>query len=202
MTLYLGHIRVSSLGVADDTSLLSNSILGIKSLLTLAEKTSNDLCLTLVPEKTNLIVFAPKFDTSYKRFVENQPLCLNGKSIPLSDQAEYVGLLRSSDCKNSLTLTARIAAHQRALYPILACGAARRHRGNPASSLRAEILYAGPCLYSGLASLILNKGDIETIMIYQVKTFFLLKKLCPKTPRCFSFYLSSSLPHRFSSQNV
>ena len=58
----------------------------------------------------------------------------------------------------------RIAAHKRALAAILGSGAARHHNARPSASIHLEKVYASPVLFSGMASLVLNEKEINTLL--------------------------------------
>ena len=57
----------------------------------------------------------------------------------------------------------RIAAHKRAIAAILHTGAARQHNAMPSSSLKIERLYGSPVLFSGIATLVLNKKELNAL---------------------------------------
>ena len=71
---------------------------------------------------------------------------------------------------------------------------ARRHRANPLASLRANTIFGIPVLYSGLASLILNKHETDIISQHVKETVQNLLKLHQKTPEPFIFFIAGSLP--------
>ena len=66
-------------------------------------------------------------------------------ALPLSSQAEHVGVLRSTGAGENMP-----AIISKSLYAILSCDMARRHRGNTAVSLRVEAIYFPPCQVSRL----------------------------------------------------
>ena len=65
--------------------------------------------------------------------------------------------------RNSPSLLAQMSAHKKALAVVLHAGLARSHRANPSQSLKMEKLYATPVLFSGLASLVLSKDDVNLL---------------------------------------
>ena len=71
-----------------------------------------------------------------------------GAPLPLSSQAEHVGVVRSTDGTNQHALLSRLSAHSKSLYGTLSCGMACGHRGNPADSLQVEAMYCAPRLYN------------------------------------------------------
>ena len=99
--------------------------------------------------------------------------------VPFSPQADHVGLLRSTTPGAMAAVSARIAAHTKALYAVLPAGLARRHYGNPAASLRVHQLYGIPVLLSGLSALVLNKQELD-ILDHHHKTT--LERLLNFTP--------------------
>ena len=107
--------------------------------------------------------------------------------------AEHVGIVRSVE-GNGAALAARFTAHRRSLASILHSGLAKKHRGNPASNIKIEKLYATPVLLSGLASLVLNSAEIGTLDKYYVNVLRNLLKLHDRTPRCVVLFLAGSLP--------
>ena len=84
--------------------------------------------------------------------------------------------------------------HKKALNSILFTGMSRRHRANPLSSIRANTIYGIPVLFSGLASLILKKSEIDIINAHVKDVLQGLLKLYPKTPDTVVFMLSGCLP--------
>ena len=51
-----------------------------------------------------------------------------GAPLPLSSQAEHVGVVRSTDGTNMPALLSRLLAHSKALYGTIYCGMARGYR--------------------------------------------------------------------------
>ena len=92
----IGSSIISAIGQADDTALLSNSIHNIQNLVLLTLEYCQKYHVTLVPEKTKLLVFSPddcEFLALYAKI--SSPVNINGMYIPFSDEAGHVGILRS-----------------------------------------------------------------------------------------------------------
>ena len=153
---------MASVGQADDTALLSNDIHQLQHLLDLSLIYCMKHQVQLSTGKTKLLLFT-KSETDYTKYVKLlSPLHIGDTSIPFSDTAEHVGVLRSVT-SNIPNILQRIVSHKRALAQILCMGMSRRHRANPIASLRAESIFASPVLFSGMASLSLSKSEIDTI---------------------------------------
>ena len=192
--LNMGSISLASIGQADDVGLLSPNPFALQSLLHLSENFSTSTSMEMVPEKTKLLVYTPKGDNSTAYWQETTPITMGGSPLPLSTQAEHVGVLRSTDGGNLPALMSRLSAHGKSLYAVTSCGLARGHRGNPAASLRVEAVYCAPRLYSGLATLLLSRGEMDTLSLYQRRTLERLQRLYPRTPAPAIHFLSGTLP--------
>ena len=192
--LDMGGISLASLGVADDVALFSPSPYGLQALLNLSQELTASKSMINVPEKTKLLAYSPKGDCSSTYWQEVAPLTMAGASLPLSTQAEHVGVLRSTGGSNLPSITSRIAGHTKSLYSVIACGMARNHRGNPAASIRVESCYSAPKLFSGLACLLLSPTEVEVLSVHRRKTLQELQRLHPKTPAPAIHFLSGSLP--------
>ena len=119
---------------------------------------------------------------------------MSGAPLPLSTQAEHVGILRVPGGSNLPSIIARIAGHTKSLYSVIACGMARNHRGSPAASIRVENCYSAPKLFSGLASLLLSPKEVEILAVHRRLTLQRLQRLHPQTPAPALHFLSGSLP--------
>ena len=97
-------------------------------------------------------------------------------------------------CGNMPALISFLSSHSKSLYAILSCGMARRHRGNPAASLRVEALYCAPRLYSGLSTLLLSPAEIAAVSAQQKTTLEQLQRLYPRTPAPAVHLLSGTIP--------
>ena len=130
---------------------------------------------------------------SDQKFVPFNPISINGQDIDFSDQAEHVGVIRSPD-GNLPHILNRIVAHKRAMGAVLFSGLARSHRGNPAASLKIEKLRGMPVLFSGMASLVLDRTEVNIIDQHYTTTMRNLLKVCYGTPKSFVLFMSGSLP--------
>ena len=118
----------------------------------------------MVPEKMKLLCYTPDGCEQLTHYWEHiYPLTMNGLHIPYSQEAEHVGILRSTAPGEMSSVVDRISVHTRALHGVLPAGLARRHHGNPAASLRVHQLYGLPVLLNGLAGLILSKAELDAL---------------------------------------
>ena len=114
----LGNDTISIIGQADDSVLLANSIHSLNNLLLLTLNYCREYNVTLVPEKTKLLVFCPpgqELVAEYAKIIS--PININGKFIPFSESAEHVGIVHSIH-GNRPNLLARISAHRSPVFPL------------------------------------------------------------------------------------
>ena len=90
------HACISSIGLADDSALLSNDVFKLQNLVLLTEEYCAKNHVELVPEKTKLLCFVPKgheLSTFYYKLMS--PVALNNKKIPFVNDAEHIGITRA-----------------------------------------------------------------------------------------------------------
>ena len=76
----------------------------------------------------------------------------------------------------------------------MSAGIARGHRNCPAASIRVQQQYCTSVLFSGLASLVLSKAEVDIIDRHFQTTLQNLQKLHSRTPRSIVYLLAGSLP--------
>ena len=190
----IGNIQVSSIGLADDTCLLSDCVFKLQNLLQLTVEYCKKYHVELVPDKTKLLCFSPKGKevcSFYWKLVS--PISLDHSKITFTSEADHVGITRSVN-GNLPHILARMSAHNRAVMAVLPAGLARGHRGNPAASLRVELLYGAPVLLSGVAALVLNKTETKALHHHYKLFLERLQRLHKCSPEPVVCFLGGSLP--------
>ena len=193
--LQLGDVHVASVGQADDVALLSDDLHKLQCILQLAMDYAREYHIEMVPEKTKLLCYTPsgrELDTYYWKVVS--PITMDGIRISFSDEAEHVGILRSTQAGNSANLLARESAHTRAVHSVLPAGMARGHYGNPAAALKVEKLYGVPVLLSGLGALVLSKPEEDSLDQHYKVSLESFQRLYKATPAPVVHFLAGSLP--------
>ena len=190
----LGPLSISAIGQADDTALVSNNIKNLYFLLHLTNNFCKKYLVNLSSDKTKLQVYHTK---NMKEAVDyskvTNPITVNGKKIGFDEQAEHVGLIRSTQ-GNLPAILDRMVAHKKALGAVLHTGIARSHRGNPAASVRIHQLYANPVLMTGLGALVLSDSEVKMIDQHHKEVLRNLQRLLPRTPQPVVYFLAGALP--------
>ena len=190
----VGSAVISAVGQADDVMLLSNDIYCLRLLVQLTVDYCNKYRVQLEPNKTKLLGYCNKnTEILVKLAAKSNPITINGTPVHFTNEAEHVGVVRNTS-GNMPNILCRVAEHKKALGAVLSAGMARGHRGSPAAALRVHQLHCLPVLFSGLASLVLNKAETKIIDKHYQYTIQNLQRLHQKTPRCIIFFLAGSLP--------
>ena len=191
----VGPVHVASIGQADDVALVSTCLTKLHGLLHLAEEYARYNHVKMVPEKTKLLCYSARGSEKLAEYWRlASPLTMNGLRIPVSKEADHVGILRSTNSGAIASVIARISSHTKALHAVLPAGLARRHFSNPAASLRIHQLYGLPVLLSGLAALVLCRAEFEALDHHHKVTLERLLRLYPRTPAPVVYLLAGSLP--------
>ena len=148
--------------------------------------------MELSTTKTKLLAFNTS-ETEYSKYVKLlSTIHIGETNIPFTDSAEHVGIIRSV-YGNLPHIHQRLVSHKRALNGILFTGMSRRHRANPLAGIRAEKIFGSPVLFSGLASLILCKSEVDVISHHVKETVQNLLKLYNNKPDVVIFFVSGNL---------
>ena len=138
------------------------------------------------------MVFAAKqqkHSVNYQKAVT--PLVINNKTIEFTDNAEHVGIIRSTE-GNLPHIQNRVSSHIKALFSVLPAGLSRNQNANPAVSLRIQSVFANPVLLSGIAPLILSDDEIGILHSHHKNILQNLLKLYHNTPECFTLFMAGS----------
>ena len=185
--------NVASNGQADDAALMSNDFRQLQHLMDLTVAYCDKYQVQLSAGKTKLLLFSNS-ETDYVKYAKLlSPITIGDTPIQFVETAEHVGVLRSVS-SNLPHIHQRIVSHKKALASILSLGLSRRHRANPLSSLRAETIFGTPVLYSGVATLILQKAEVDILAHHVKETIQNLLKLYSNTPEPVVFFLAGCLP--------
>ena len=186
---------VSCITLADDGVLLSNNIHNLNHLLFLTIQYCKKYRVELVPDKTKLLVFTRNNDAEqvlYPKLISS--ISINSELIDFSEEAEHLGIIRSSTSNNMANILSRLSSYKKQLHSLLPAGLAVHHHANPAARLRAERLCAVPVLLSGLGALVLSKPELNAVYDCHKNTLSRLMRLHDRTPDCAVFFLAGTLP--------
>ena len=104
-------IVISEIGLADDSVSCANKLSKLANILHLVKKYCDKYSVTLCHEKTKLLRITNKHHTELEEF---NPIFIDGHQINFSEEAEHVGIIRSTK-GNVPHILNRICSHQKAL---------------------------------------------------------------------------------------
>ena len=192
----IGSGVIAAVGQADDVILLAPSPYRLQLLVMLTEEYCQKYRVKLEPGKTKLLAYCPpKLSYKVDLAMNSQQITINKTKIQRVSEVEHVGVLRHT-AGNLPHIANRVAKHKKAIQALLPTGLARRHRGNPAVSVKLSQLYGVPVLLNGVASLVLTKKELEILDGHYLTTLQGLLRLHEKTPRSVIYFLAGSLPIR------
>ena len=185
-----GNLVISAVGQADDAALLANDLSKLYHILQIALNYCAKFNVQLCPSKTKLLVISPP---RINTFVPYNPITIDDKNIQFVEEAEHVGVLRSTH-GNMPNIILRISSFKGALGSVVSCGLARGSRSNSSASLRILTLYATPVLLSGLASLVLTSKEINCVDQQFKRTLQNILKISANSPPALVYFIAGSLP--------
>ena len=106
--------------MADHVSLVSHDPQALLNL-------SHTLTSVNVLVKIMLLLYHPNGDYSAKYWQDVKPIMMDVAPLPLSAQAEHVGVISSRGGGNLASITARMAGNTKSLYSVISCEMARSH---------------------------------------------------------------------------
>lgn len=163
----IGCTSVGGPTTADDTALLSNSVLGIQSLLHLAQEDANRGRYLFSTSKSRMMTIFPE-----DRILKSPPVYLNGAPIETSDSEKHLGIARNISTTSQETVNQRISQSRRTMYSLAGAGLYGTN-GLPPEVMRSMLrIYTIPVLLYGLESLSLsekNYSDMEKFHLNQLR---------------------------------
>ena len=109
---------VSAVGQADDVILVANSVFNLMLLAKLTESYCAAYRVALVSSKTKLLPqYLPKHEYLVKYAKLTNPVTISGAPVECVEEAEHVGVLRSTD-GNMPHILQRVSSHKKVLATI------------------------------------------------------------------------------------
>ena len=156
MAYRIGTTAVGAPTTADDTALISSSVVGAKVLIGMAERDAQIHRYTFSAQKTKLMVINPK---------DKRPpsVRLNGENIGIIEHERHLGIERGISDTVKLTIESRIKEARRALYSLAGAGLHGLNGVGPKVSTHMFSVYVHPILTYGLEALILDSKHYQLL---------------------------------------
>jgi hypothetical protein len=184
----IGSISLGPIMVADDLVLSSPSASGVQALVSEAELDAARERFSFSKTKTKVVT------TSIK---SKQPpeasILLNGTKLEQSSAETHLGIVRSSDGRNTLTIQNRVQTARRTGYSLMGAGYHGLNGVGPEVGRHLWLTYVQPRLLYGLESLILSRKELDDLENYLRINLRAIQHL-PKSTATPALYLLSGVP--------
>ena len=189
---HIGPICITSVCVADDAYVLSNTQSGLQSALGIVSHYGRRYQLKFNPTKTKVVVTGPKVDMRY--FKDTTPWHLDGKKIQVVDSNEHLGLVVSGEHEEQKNVDENIDKCRGSLFSLLGPAYAFKCLLSPVVQSHLWSTYNLPVLLSGLSALPIRPQQIKSLAVFQNKTFRGFLKLSKTSSTAALYFLLGQLP--------
>ena len=183
-TFRIGCTNLGAIMVADDLALVASKAHDMQSVLITAEVDASRERYKYNTDKTKVVPIN----------VRNKPdFVLNGKPLGISSAEVHLGIHRTSDNKNSLTVEARIKGARRAAYKLRGAGLVGYIGVGPEVALVEYSTYIIPTLLYGLEALVLSSKEVAKLELYHRKNLRYIQHL-PQSTATPAIHLLTGIP--------
>lgn len=184
----IGSIGLGALMVADDLVLAAETPAGAQSLVFEAETDASREHFSFSKTKTKSVVVS-----SGKSTPSEPNTLLNATKLEISAAETHLGIARSCDGSNSITVKNRIKLARRTSYSLLGAGLHGLNGVGPEVGKHLWTIYVQPRLLYGLECITLTQRDINEIENYFRSTIRTIQHL-PKSTAISAIYLLLGIP--------
>ena len=188
----LGPLCITTVCIADDTYVLTNSPSKLQSALKIVSHYGKRYQLKFNVDKTKIVTTGSKIDMNF--YQETQPWTLNGDTIDVVDTNEHLGLLVSGQHEEQKNVDKKLQLCRNSLFGLLGAGFAYKCMISPTVQLHLWRTYSLPVLLSGLCTLPLRPSNMKSLTIFQNKVHRGFLKLSQSSPVPCLYFLLSELP--------
>ena len=193
-SLRIGSVQVGAPTCADDTCLLSTSLLGAQTALLVAQDDANRERFQYSESKTKAILVNDKSKLTPDILTQAQPLMLNGQALNYVSQEKHLGIERTSTATASATIKARIQTGRKIAFMIMGAGFYGLNGISPEVSIHIINIYILPAIMFGLDTLRLTRTDYGELANYHRKLLRCIQHLPKATAGPALYLLTGSLP--------
>ena len=187
----IGHIRLGAVMCADDLALISETHAGMQCLVNEAANDASRERFNFSEKKTKLMDIKPKA-TSAKS--PGDIVSLYGSSLESAASEKHLGIMRTSDGKNSSTINERVKVARRTAYGLMGAGLHGLNGVSPEVNLKIFNTYVMPRLIFGLKSVVLCASEIKTLENFYRGYLRCCQHLPESTAKPAIYLLSGALP--------
>ena len=187
-SLRIGTIRLGGVMVADDLAVMSNTVEGLQQLVFEAECDASRERYTYNIDKTRVQVIKEK---------KSADICnikLNNNVLKLSTEETHVGIQRTSDGRNIMTVEARLKTARRTSYALMGAGLYGLNGTGPEVARHLWKIYIIPRLTYGLEALNLTHVEIKHLEKFYLEQLRYVQYMHKTTANAAVYLLIGLLP--------
>jgi hypothetical protein len=162
----------------------------LQSLINEAEADASREHYNFSETKTRVMSITPKGTKP----CNNSPVALYSKPLGESTSETHIGIVRTDDARNQVTIASRIQVARRTAYALLGAGLHGLNGLCPTVSIHIWKTYITPRLTYGLESLVMGDGDIQQLESFYQKHIRALQHLPDSTAKPALYLLLGILP--------
>ena len=161
----LGPHTITTVCVADDSYLLSDTPSGLQGALDIIAHYAKQYQLKFNPSKTKVIVTGSKIDMAF--YKDTMPWTLNGQRISVVDNNEHLGLIVSGIDEEQKNVDANIINCRVSLLAMLGPAFSYRCLLSPTVQVHLWRACCYPVLLSGLSALPIRPTNLKSLETFQ-----------------------------------
>lgn len=188
----VGPIDLSAPTCADDMVLITDNLIALQEMLTIAELDAERERFDYSTTKTAVVTFNSTLKCS--ALESCSWLKLNGETLQVSDKETHLGIQRTPDGKASESVKVNMQKANRTLYALQVIGMHGLNGLHPVSCVKLWNTYVLPVLIYGLEVLPLSKSDIESLERLQRKALKRIQHLPNETGNPAVSILTGTMP--------
>ena len=194
---HLGSICVTTPTCADDMLVLDSQPHGLQSTISIIEHYANAEHYIIHPVKSVIVPFNMKSQTELDHLRECGQIQVNGKALPIRDDATHMGIQRSRLSSTSATIEERISVARCTLYALMGSGLHGLNGLPVGVSMHLYETYVQPRALYGLEALIINDTATKELEIFHRRALRPILGLPERTAIAGLYILSGALPIKY-----
>ena len=188
----IGPHCVTSVCIADDTYVLSQSPRSLQSALRIVSHYGKRYKLKFNALKTKAVVTGSKHDMEF--YKNTTPWHLNGEVIQVAEENDHLGLIVSGLNEEQKNVDENLQKCRASLFSLMGPSYSFQCMLSPIVKVHLWNTYNLPILLSGLSALPIRPAQVKSLTLFQNKVFRGFLKLSQSSPTPSIYFLLGELP--------
>ncbi|KAK3104737.1 hypothetical protein FSP39_008965 [Pinctada imbricata] len=185
---YIGSENVTSPTCADDLALVHKETNALQTLTNIVHYHACKDRFKINPTKSEIVHIYPQKKDS----IEEQEVKLGESIIQQVEESKHLGIERNSN--NTPNIQERLRTARKTMYALMGAGMHGTDGLSPIITFNMWTTYVIPRMLHGIEMLTIRKGDINSLEMFQRKTFKQLQGLPKNAPTAAVYLLIGAIP--------